>query len=70
VDQSDRAAVREARTSAKAALARGGPVLAAVRALTWLMKLDVVLFGRVETGPFFALLLKDAGPPSPSANAS
>jgi hypothetical protein len=30
--------------------------LAAARALTWLLKLDVVLFGGVRTGPFFGLL--------------
>jgi hypothetical protein len=25
-------------------------------ALTWLLKLDVVLFGGIRTGPFFGLL--------------
>ena len=35
-----------------------GPVAVAVaRALTWLLKLDVVLFGGVRTGPFFGLLV-------------
>jgi SAM-dependent methyltransferase len=34
-----------------------GPLArAAARALTWLLKLDVVLFGGVRTGPFFGLL--------------
>jgi SAM-dependent methyltransferase len=34
-----------------------GPLLVAVAtALTWLLKLDVVLFGGVRTGPFFGLL--------------
>ena len=34
------------------------PVLMAVaQALTWLLKLDVVLFGGVRTGPFFGLLV-------------
>ena len=28
-------------------------------ALTWLMKLDILLFGRVPSGPFFALLVKE-----------
>jgi hypothetical protein len=27
------------------------------QALTWLLKLDVVLFGGVRTGPFFGLLV-------------
>jgi ubiquinone/menaquinone biosynthesis C-methylase UbiE len=32
-------------------------LLAVARALTWLLKLDVVLFGGVRTGPFFGLLV-------------
>jgi hypothetical protein len=37
---------------------RPSPVLMAVaHALTWLLKLDVVLFGGVRTGPFFGLLV-------------
>jgi ubiquinone/menaquinone biosynthesis C-methylase UbiE len=37
---------------------RPSPALMAVaRALTWLLKLDVVLFGGVRTGPFFGLLV-------------
>lgn len=63
----DRAAVREARTSAKARLARGGPLLTAMHGLTWLMKLDIALFGRVETGPFFVLLVKDGTVPPATA---
>ena len=50
--------VRAARVEAKARIARGGPAFAGLRALTVLMKLDVVLFGRVRSGPFFALLEK------------
>jgi SAM-dependent methyltransferase len=57
----DAAAVKEARTSAKARLARGGPMLAALRGVTWVMKADILLFGRIRSGPFFALLEKDAG---------
>jgi hypothetical protein len=39
----------------------GGPppgraALALAQALTWLLKLDVVLFGGIRTGPFFGLL--------------
>ena len=42
------------------ALPAGAPpgrlLVAAATALTWLLKLDVVLFGGVRTGPFFGLL--------------
>jgi len=51
---------RAARTEAKDRIARGGPVLFGLKALTALMKLDVVFFGRVRSGPFFALLEKRA----------
>lgn len=49
---------RAARSEAKDRIARGGPVLAGLKVLTVLMKLDVILFGRVKSGPFFALLEK------------
>jgi SAM-dependent methyltransferase len=49
---------RIARTQAKDRIARGGPVLFGLKVLTALMKLDVILFGRVKSGPFFALLEK------------
>lgn len=49
---------RTARTEAKERIARRGPVYASLVVLTWLMKLDVVLLGRVRSGPFFALLVK------------
>lgn len=51
--------LRAARLDAKRRIARRGPVWAALRVLTWFMKLDVWLFGGVRTGPFFALLMKD-----------
>ena len=55
----DRAALaRGVRMEAKERISRGGAVLATLRVLTWLMKLDVVLFGRVRSGPFFVLLVK------------
>jgi SAM-dependent methyltransferase len=41
-------------------LAAGGVTGAVLRALTTLMKVDLVLFGRVKSGPFFALLEKIA----------
>ncbi len=57
--RSDSEALREVRTAAKSRVARGGAVYAALRAVSWLLMLDVVLFGRVRSGPFFALLEKE-----------
>jgi SAM-dependent methyltransferase len=54
----DRAAVREARTAAKARIAASPTTYAALRALSFAMKLDLLLFGRIRSGPFFALLQK------------
>ena len=34
----------------------GRVLLAVAQALTWILKLDVVLFGGIRTGPFFGLL--------------
>jgi SAM-dependent methyltransferase len=52
------AAIREARTAAKARIARSRSTYAALRGLSFAMKLDLLLFGRVRSGPFFALLEK------------
>jgi SAM-dependent methyltransferase len=52
------AAIREARTSAKKRIAESGVTYAALRGLSFAMKLDLLLFGRVRSGPFFALLVK------------
>ncbi len=52
------AAAREARSEAKRRIATRGPTYVALVALTRLMTLDVVLFGRIQSGPFFALLEK------------
>ena len=54
----DARAIREARTAAKQRIARGGLTYAALRGLSFAMKLDLLLFGRVTSGPFFALLVK------------
>lgn len=51
-------AAHHVRLEAKQHLARRGLVYLALRALTWLMKLDLVLFGRIPSGPFFAVLVK------------
>lgn len=58
-DDADARAIREARTSAKAQIASSPATYAALRGLSFAMKLDVALFGRVTSGPFFALLVKD-----------
>ncbi len=52
-------AIKEARTAAKAQIARSPATYAALRGLSLLMKLDLLLFGRIRSGPFFALLVKD-----------
>jgi SAM-dependent methyltransferase len=52
------AAIREARTAAKQRIAASGPTYAALRGLSFAMKLDLLLFGRIRSGPFFALLVK------------
>lgn len=49
---------RLARTAAKQRLAARGPLYYALRGVTALMTLDVWIFGRVRTGPFFVLLKK------------
>ena len=54
----DETAIRDARTSAKARIASSPTTYAALRGLSALMKLDLLLFGRVTSGPFFALLVK------------
>jgi SAM-dependent methyltransferase len=50
------AAVRAARASAQARVSRRGPTYWALVGVTAVMKLDVLLFGRIRSGPFFALL--------------
>jgi SAM-dependent methyltransferase len=52
------AGLRDARTSAKARLARGGPLLRVLQGVTIAMDADLWLFGRIRSGPFFALLEK------------
>lgn len=61
--QPDAAApVRAARTAAQARLQQRGWTYRALLAVSAVMKLDVVLFGRVKSGPFFALLRKTGRP--------
>lgn len=61
----DSKAVEITRAHAKTAIAGRGLVYRALRALTALAMLDVVLFGRWRAGPFFALLVKDGGESGP-----
>jgi SAM-dependent methyltransferase len=53
-------AARAARTDAKARLRRGGPLYAGLLMLSGMMKLDLWLFGRIRSGPFFAVLKKNS----------
>jgi SAM-dependent methyltransferase len=53
---SDEDALKAARAAGKDQIARSPALRAALGAATALMKLDVVLFGRIQSGPFFALL--------------
>jgi SAM-dependent methyltransferase len=55
---------RRARLAAKQRLASRGPLYAVLRALTSLMTLDVRVFGRVRSGPFFVLLERTSDPAS------
>lgn len=55
----DARAIREARSSAKEQIARSPATYAVLRALSFAMKLDLLLFGRITSGPFFALLEKE-----------
>ncbi len=51
-------AVRVVRAAAQAEVRKGGATYRALVALSGLMRIDLLLFGRVRSGPFFALLRK------------
>jgi SAM-dependent methyltransferase len=53
---SDEDALKAARTEGKRRVAESGSTRAVLHALSAAMKLDLLLFGRIESGPFFALL--------------
>jgi SAM-dependent methyltransferase len=55
----DARAIKEARSAAKQHIARSGLTFAALRGVSLVMKLDLLFFGRITSGPFFALLIKD-----------
>ncbi len=52
----DEDALKTARAAGKERIAQSGATRAFLRALTAAMKLDLLLFGHIESGPFFALL--------------
>ena len=52
----DEEALRIARAEGKRRVAESATTRMVLRALTAAMKLDLILFGRIESGPFFALL--------------
>jgi SAM-dependent methyltransferase len=54
----DAQAIKVARTAAKERIATSRTTYAALRLLSFVMRLDLLLFGRVRSGPFFALLQK------------
>jgi hypothetical protein len=53
-----REAMRTARIAAKQRIAKRGAAYRVLEALTGVVMLDVGLFGRMRSGPFFALLVK------------
>jgi SAM-dependent methyltransferase len=58
-DDANAQAIREVRTAAKERIAASRTTYAALRGLSFAMKLDLLLFGRIRSGPFFALLIKN-----------
>jgi SAM-dependent methyltransferase len=64
----DRAAIREARTAAKQRIARSPFTYAVLRGASAAMKLDLLLFGRIRSGPFFALLEKERSVATPASS--
>jgi SAM-dependent methyltransferase len=63
---SDEDALKMARAEGKRRVAESASTRAVLGALSLAMRLDLVLFGRVESGPFFALLerLPNSGTPN------
>ena len=55
----DGPSLRHARVHAKERLAQRGIMYRALQVMTWIVMLDVTLLGRVRSGPFFALLVKE-----------
>ena len=64
----DAAAMRTARSAAQDRVSKQGAAYHALRGLSALMKLDLWLFGRIRSGPFFALLRKTPSGLRPQAS--
>lgn len=64
----DEQALKAARAEGKARVASSAGTRAVLRVLTAAMKLDLLLFGRIESGPFFALLERTSDLQPPSSN--
>jgi SAM-dependent methyltransferase len=64
----DEEALKAARAEGKARVASSAATRTMLRALTGAMKLDLLLFGRIESGPFFALLERTSDLQPPSSN--
>jgi hypothetical protein len=62
---SDEQALKIARAAGKDQIARSRSTRVLLRVLTAAMKLDLLLFGHVESGPFFALLERTPNPEPP-----
>ena len=62
---SDEEALKIARAAGKERIAQSGSTRALLRVLSAAMKLDLLLFGHVESGPFFALLERTSNPEPP-----
>ncbi len=69
-EDTDARAIKEARTAAKAQIARSPATRGALGALSTAMKLDLLMFGRVTSGPFFALLIKERAANRPPEGGS
>jgi SAM-dependent methyltransferase len=61
---SDEEALKIARAEGKQHVAQSGTLRAVLRVLSAAMKLDLLFFGHVESGPFFALLERTSNPES------
>jgi len=55
---SDEEALRAARHDAKSSINQTGWIYRGLQVVTWVMMLDMTLFGRLQSGPFFAVLAK------------
>jgi SAM-dependent methyltransferase len=62
---SDEEALKIARAEGKQHVAQSGTLRAVLQVLSAAMKLDLLFFGHVESGPFFALLERTSNPGSP-----